>query len=89
MDERSNLYPQDYDNVAPEILWVTVRDALEPLRTAIADEIRRAGSRPVVGSANRTHPPIARGGTESAPLDLAPVVFSPVPRPRGERFVWH
>jgi len=41
-----NLYRHDYDNVAPEILWVTVRDALEPLRIAIEDEIRRAGLKP-------------------------------------------
>lgn len=41
-----NLYRHDYDNVAPEILWITVKEALEPLRIAVAQEIRSAGLDP-------------------------------------------
>lgn len=41
-----NLYRHDYDNVAPEILWVTVKEALEPLRVAITQEIGSAGLDP-------------------------------------------
>ena len=39
-----NVYRHDYDNVAEQAVWRTVRHSLEPLLTAIEAEIARLGS---------------------------------------------
>ena len=36
-----NIYPHDYEDVAPEFVWETVEQALPPLRAVIEVELKR------------------------------------------------
>lgn len=41
-----NVYRHDYDNVAEEFVWRTVHESLEPLLTAVTQEIEKLGETP-------------------------------------------
>lgn len=41
---RGNVYRHNYEDVAAQLVWDTVKKALPPLRLVIEEEIERLGS---------------------------------------------
>lgn len=44
--DTGNFYRHDYDNVAEEVVWRTVRYSVGPLLAAVEEEIARLGADP-------------------------------------------